>query len=396
MTGTMGDRGLRNALCVVAISLLLGACGASDTSGNLNLKTYVYVANAGANTVTAWTLQDNGALLPLDNNLATATYPAGPQAGDYLFKVAADRRSDFLYGITLIGSEIHAWSIQGNGSLTAVNTYNAGAVPKGLCTSPAGDFLFVASTDDPGNTGTIRSYRIGLSGSLTSADNITVTGFNGNILNTSEVGMLVDPSGRYLYVARATIDNVSAYRIQSDGKLTLIGNFDGKDAGGQNGLLDPEGLAIATRGGVSYLYVANEAASYLSIFQIGANGSLTRKPQQVVSVPADSLAADLAGTQLFAMNESLKTVTAFAVGLDGTLAFKDLKSDPVVLVNPEGAKVDPSGRFLLVADSALDGSGSGFGDIVTLAINPAGTLGNPLSAAQGAADTPFSLEIVQK
>jgi DNA-binding beta-propeller fold protein YncE len=136
------------------------------------------------------------------------------------------------------------------------------------------------------------------------------------------------PDGRFLYAVNQGSDSISAFRIQRNGSLDLVGTFD-------SGGVQPDGLSIAD----GRLFVANRGdatatqtgtvAPNVTGFDIGLDGSLSPIAGSTVEFPIDTFATQPLlsrnGRLLFVQVASLSgapegnTVAPFQVRSDGTL-----------------------------------------------------------------------------
>jgi DNA-binding beta-propeller fold protein YncE len=121
---------------------------------------YLYVANRGSDTVSAFEVGPTGALSPIactESNCDTGTAPEGATVSPY---------GEFLYVSNTESESISAFAIGGGGALTPIactaDACGAGAGPAGIVSSPNGEFLYTASS----GAGTISPFFIGLEGEL--------------------------------------------------------------------------------------------------------------------------------------------------------------------------------------------------------------------------------------
>ena len=127
---------------------------------------FVYVANAGSNNVSAFRIDENGALTPV----AGSPFPAGSDPRS----LAVDLFGLFVYVANAASNNVSAYSIGPNGALTPV------------VGSPFGSTGIFPYEFDPDS-------------------------------------VAVDLLGRFVYVANGHQFNVSAFRIAESGALTQIG-----------------------------------------------------------------------------------------------------------------------------------------------------------------------------
>jgi 6-phosphogluconolactonase len=205
------------------------------------------------------------------------------------------------------------------------------------------------------------------------------------VQGTSPTGLALLPSGKFLYTANSRANTISIYNVGADGTLTLTGTpIQGNQAEGPNvALIDPTG---------QYLTVSNNFSNNISVFQIDATtGVLTEvagspfpanaSPTEMVFTPS--------GQFLYVTNPSIKTVTAFSFAA-GVLT--QLGTSPVISgAGPSDLVIDLSSRFLYVANAsatnpqpyaATVGNISGFNiDPNTGALTPIS--GSPFTSTNG-------------
>lgn len=172
--------------------------------------------------------------------------------------------------------------------------------------------------------------------------------------------IVLDPGGNFAYVGNSSTGggngNISAYSVSKDGKLAAVS---GNPATGIN----PVSLAIDS--GNHFLFVANQLSNDVSVFSIGSNASLTEVAGspfktgvpplggQMPSTP-NAVAVTPSGAFLYVANGGQNTVTAFAVTSSGALTpvgGNDTAAAFATGTSPAGVAVDPSGKYLYVANS---------------------------------------------
>ena len=176
---------------------------------------YLYVANAGSNNVSGYSVNPSTGSL---TSLGAAT-----SVGNTPRSLLMDPLGRYLYALNESSGTIHAFSIQANGSLSAVagSPFNSGmSGPIRMAIHPSGNTLFVAN-----NTGnTITTYGISAStGALSLVATLTPSGL------TQPYGMAVDPMGTSLVVAFAGEEKVAAFEINS-----FLGTLTGVSSGTQD------------------------------------------------------------------------------------------------------------------------------------------------------------------
>ncbi|HET7441902.1 MAG TPA: beta-propeller fold lactonase family protein [Terriglobales bacterium] len=179
--------------------------------------------------------------------------------------------------------------------------------------------------------------------------------------NTVPGPIVLDPSRNFAYVGNSTsggvAGSISAFSVDKNGKLNSVGSNVGTG-------VNP--VALAIDGGNHFLFVANQLSNNVSVFTIGSNAGLTEVPGSpfqtgVLPPPTptstatpNSLAIIPSGAFLYVANQGQNTITAFAVSGSGVLSFVggiDTAAAFAAGSTPAGVTVDPSGKFLYVANS---------------------------------------------
>src|SRR5208282_1824549 len=147
------------------------------------------------------------------------------------------------------------------GALTSIGTIPVEGSADSVVVDPSGKFVYVASASGtPGSAGSVSMYTINATtGALASTGTIAA--------GAGPVSVVVDPSGKFAYVANFNSNDVSMYTIDvTTGALTPTGTI----AAG----LSPTSIAVHPSG--KFAYVTNSAANDVSMYSIdGATGALT-------------------------------------------------------------------------------------------------------------------------
>ena len=314
-----------------------------------------YVANAGDNTVSAYTVDaPGGALAAVGTPLATGMSPhaiVGTQDKKYVF-VGNEGSND-----------ISAFAVNSaSGALTAVpgSPFAAGTDPKALAllgTAALGTYLYVANA----GSDTVSAFAVDIStGSLTSLSPATFATGKG------PSSIAVDPTGRFIYVANNGGSNdVSAFSVDpTTGILTPVAGS--PFPAGAN----PLSLAFGATG--KFLYTANPDATNSSIsgYNVDANsGALA----PLIGSPfplavSHHIATDGTGAYLYVTSGT----GVVGYGIDGTTGMlTPLPGFPVVTgTDAYSVSLDLINQFLYVAnDGSANVSGFRF-DASTGALTP--------------------------
>lgn len=351
---------------------------------------FAYVANAGSANISAFSIDQNtGALTPLagspfpsgrgmrdlvfsaagDLMLGVATdddrlysyavdsatgaltlAPGGPAAtGDLPVQVALDSTSMHAFVSNNNSQNVTAYSVDNTGRLTPITgspfaVSSAGVV--GLTLEPSGRFLYVAN-----NAGLVTVFGIGASGALT--ERSTRTTILGNTINNPH-HVSVDSTGKFLYVSASFTDRIISFSIdQSTGDLTpLTGMSEIVTSPGVGQLvmtqadspavIKPSGLFVASLGGGVSAFTVSATTGELT----AAAGSPVTVPN-ITSPTPGSLATDLFGRSLYVGLVHQAQVSSFSIGAGAALASTGEVSTPL---SPLGLAVDPSGRFVFATN----------------------------------------------
>jgi 6-phosphogluconolactonase len=220
---------------------------------------HAYVANYGDNTVSQYTIGLDGALAPLGAPVPTGVNPASvtvhPPDGKYAY--VTNYNAGVSGGAPGPGS-ISQYTVGTDGTLTAMTpaTVASGSEPNSVIVDPSGKYAYVANSND----NTVSQYTIGTGGALTPLLPATVAA------GARPFSVTVDPSSRYAYVANANDGTISQYTIGAGGGLTpMTPATVNAGAGASSVTIDPTGI---------YAYVTNRGTTTLSQFTIGTGGGL--------------------------------------------------------------------------------------------------------------------------
>ena len=278
--------------------------------------------------------------------------------------VVTDPSHRYLYAVTEIGNNggvhglISSYSIDPvTGALKFLNKVDsAGGGACHLVVDKTGKMLFVANY----GTGSVASFAIHADGSLGEK-----TGFDqhsGSSVNPKrQTGphaheVVLSPDNRFLFVPDLGTDQIKIYRVDA-AKATFTPN-DPPFASVKPGL-GPRHFTFGR--GARFAYVVCEMGSSVAVFAYdSAKGSLT--PVQTVStLPADfsgednsaEIQVDRSGRFLYASNRGHDSITVFAIDpAKGTLA--TVQVVPTKGNIPRNFVIDPTGKYLIVANQKSD------------------------------------------
>jgi 6-phosphogluconolactonase (cycloisomerase 2 family) len=320
----------------------------------LNAQNFVYTNNdlAGANSVSAFSVDTNGTLSPIAGS-PFLTSGAGTGGGLY----SANRIivvNDFLYASNSASNTVSAFSIDpGSGYLTLVSgsPFSTGAFNNAsqsgisLAATPDGKYLYAGSTgyDLNFNFGPITIFSINASGALAATGSSAAVG--GPIYS-----MKVSPDGKFLVVAQNQTSQIAVFAIQSDGSLQAVTN-------------SPFTLPSGPATGVdincaSNLLYAGGPTGNIYAFNIASNGQLTAVTGSPFASGGSSNQVVTLSTNdktLFSSNQGDNTVTAFEVGSVGSLTVPGTSVNAAGTAGsdtlPGGLAVSKDGTFLFAADT---------------------------------------------
>jgi 6-phosphogluconolactonase (cycloisomerase 2 family) len=178
---------------------------AVDHSGH-----FAYVANTNDGTISTYTIDSSSGVL----NSTCGISPFCPSTGNYPTAITLDPLEQFVYVANMGDNTISAYSIGSGGALTLFGTYSTGTNPVSIFTVSVGSLGELAYVANMGNN-TISAYSIGSGGALTLIG--TVSTVTGSYYPTS---ITIDPSGQFAYVVNSGDGSIWAYPInQSTGAL---------------------------------------------------------------------------------------------------------------------------------------------------------------------------------
>lgn len=343
----------------------------------LAAQNFVYVNNDlySGNSVSAFSVDTNGSLSPI----AGSPFATGGK-GIYGFPSAHSIYSanriivvkNFLYASNAGSNDISAFTIDtGTGVLTAIATapYSTGASDDSsnsgisLAATPDAKYLYAGSTgfDSQSNFGPVTVFSIGTTGALSATGSSTSVG--GPIYS-----MKVSLDSRFLVVAFSPFlssqSQIAVFAIQSDGSLLGVANSPFVVSSASTTMAT--GVDINCPGNL--LFAGGNSLNIFE-FNITSDGQLTAAAGSPFSTGISSnqvVALSTDDNTLFSSNQGGNTVTAFAVGTDGSLTVPGTPADPGTgAFYPGGLSVSGDGLFLYAADTAVTG---GFGGISTFTL----------------------------
>jgi YVTN family beta-propeller protein len=252
--------------------------------------------------------------------------------------VFANEPGRFVYWTSFggaAGTHVHQYALDATtGDLTAIGagTVTSGTSPLGIAVDPSGKYAYVANN----GSNNVSMYSIdATTGALTSRGTIAT--------GTGPREVVVDPTGRFAYVVNNNsggTGSISRYTV--DGTGLLVGN--GTTTLGTNSI----GIAIDATG--RFLYATNRGANTLQEFAINADGTLSSLGTVSTSLTPYYVAADPTGRFLYLTEDTDGKFSQYSIGADGTLTL--LGGGPVNIGSgtERAVSVDPTGRFAYIVD----------------------------------------------
>ena len=213
---------------------------------------FVYVANMGDNTISAYTIDPTyGTLTALGTPVAAGTSPTSIITVDLLV-------GEFAYVVNMIDKTIWFYSINSsNGNLTYLGKVATGAYSSSVTVDQSGKFAYAANE----GSNNISVYTI----NQTTGALVAGTAVAAGTSPTSVVTVLVG-SSEFAYVTNSGDGTTWFYSINSsNGKLTYLGKV---TAGTY-----PASVTVDPLG--RFAYVANMGGGNISVYKINSDGTLT-------------------------------------------------------------------------------------------------------------------------
>lgn len=282
--------------------------GSGDTGGGTGTAAtnYLFVANAGANSVTGLGISSTGTLASLSGS--PINFSAAPTA------LVVSKDNKFLWVGTSsqvdAPGQIFGFSIAADGTLAALN--NGNAIANASCAdmqvSPDGKWLMVLDN----GINAIDLFGINSDGTLTQG---LINVFNLNVQGTVLPKQLrISPTGTF---AIAAVGSAGALYFSFDtttGNLTYVSQALPPDVTSDNG------IAIDSTG--SYLYEARSGnAAGLVVSTISSSGMITPTTANVYTTGSNpySVVLDNTGKYVYVANRGDSTVSGWSIGAGAAL-----------------------------------------------------------------------------
>ena len=222
-----------------------------------------------------------------------------------------------------------------SGRLKYIGKVAAGVNPTSVTVDPSGRFAYVANGFNGAGGNSVSQYTIGVDGILTPMIPATVAA------GTRPSSVIVDPSGKYVYVVNNGSSNISQYSISSNGALTAMSTV----AAGTS----PASITFNPNGGNAY--VANSGSNDITQYIVNStNGGLV----------AMTLATIATGSSPFSITVEPSGKFAYVVCADGSVWDYIINASTGALSRSTGMPpspsiyfrhsiaIDPSGKYAYV------------------------------------------------
>lgn len=297
---------------------------------------FVYTADAGGNTISGFANDSTGALTPVPGSpFISAGTPFG---------LAATSDNRFLYVSSFQNNVVTGFSVSTtNGSLTPLSCplpAATGVQPLKIDINPAGTFLYTANQGGGAGNGSISVFSIDpASGCLTSV----------SVATTDNVArdLTIERNGNFLYAVTGG-GGINAFSIAADGTLTRLVTSGFDSATGTMVAVKASPVAdvlLATDAGNANLlrtFLIDPATGALAPVQAAASGT---SPSAIAFNAVTSPATPEIYIANTGSNNITTDVTDSSGAIGAALNFVPDSTGPVDLA------VDPSGRFLYVANN---------------------------------------------
>lgn len=270
----------------------------------------------------------------------TATATSAGASVNASSSVFVNEPGRWVYSSAANDDNVHVWTMDGTGDLTAGTSRGTANVPQGVAVDPNGRYVYVAD-GNAGGAGRVSQFSIDqTTGALTPIGTGSVAAGNGTL------SLAVDPTARFVYALNNNgggAGSISPYTIASDG--SLVANGAAVAVGTR-----AEDIAIDALG--RYVYSTNRAGGgSISMFTINSNGTLTANGTLAGVTNANGIAADPTGRFVYATERAVtgirSDVAAFVINANGTLTAVNTLPGTGTM---EHIAVDPTGRFVYATD----------------------------------------------
>lgn len=270
------------------------------------VKDFLYAANVGSNTVSAFSINPATGVLTTISGSPFATGGVGDGVGISLTATPDDK---FLIAANGASMTVTVFSIAANGSLSPVpgSPFPSGAAGPLAHAKVTADGKFLTVTSAPGN---IAMFSISAAGALAPIPGLPLAaqGAAGIDCNCASTLLFVALNGS----AAARVD---VFDIGLSGDLVPIAGspFSGPGSNSNVAVLNPDD---------STLFVSNQGNNTVTSFNVVSNGSLTAVPGSPFPAPGalapSGMATNRAGTFLYSADLN-NVISGFSIAANGAL-----------------------------------------------------------------------------
>ena len=273
--------------------------------------TFLYVSDSVNDQVHVYTISTSGTL----SEIGSSPYTVGtPSAGtNSAAGLAMDSGGNFLFAADALNNDVAAFKVTSStGALAAVTNspFATASTPTQVVVDASAQFVYVPDFND--GRGGVSAFTLS---SVSTGNLVPVPGFSPFYTKSSGGPLGVATTGQFLYVSEQNANEVAALSITS-GTGGLIPIAPEYYATGSQ----PTGIVLSPSG--KYLYVANNGGTTISGYQVNADGSLSEMASSpfAATVAPWYLAIDPSGKFLYTTNPAANTITGFTINSSGALA----------------------------------------------------------------------------
>ena len=326
-----------------------GRGGGGDGAGGAAAPTFVF-ASGNSSTIRVFRLDTATGMLQ-----AASMTTDGGQSPTYL---ALHPNKKFLYAVNEAGanSKIIAFSVGADGALSKLSTNGEatttpGQGPPHLSVHPSGKWIFAAHYGS-GHT-TVHP--------ITSNGGVGALVFNDKTANAEAHQAKVDPTGKFLMVPCRAPNTVAQYRIdEATGMLTA--NTPARVTAPTSGT-GPRHMDFHPNG--KWAYVLGELNGHVLTYAYDGATGLLSNPTEITTKDGENAAAHIVvhPTGAFAFASLRRNNEITTLTLDASTGRPTVTAHQTAMIStPRDFTLDPSGRFLLVANQ-------GGGNVLVFAID---------------------------
>ena len=327
-----------------------GGTGSTTGGNTATLSTPKFVYALDSTAVSASGVQEFRIDPPTGVLTNIGFFEIQPSRTNSLVGMAATPATNFVYVGDWLGKLINILKADANsGQLSKLSTFSVPDLqgyPE-MITDPSGKFLFVSDTG-PG-TSKIYVFNIGTDGSLTSVSGSPF------IVSQPIIGLSTDANGKFLF--GTSQNQLFGFTIATNGAIApTLSSPTVVRPPVMNPDKGPTNVVATVDPAARFVYVADSTTTTAYVYSMDSSGKLTLvsgSPFQT-GVPSETIAVDPLGHFVFGgeaqiyslqVNQSTGALTSAPGSPTDNGPFRS-GGEPV-----HDAKVDPSGKFVLFADS---------------------------------------------